>query len=174
MESVFDLAVVSTNLAYTNSIERVIGGTPGLEYWIWASIGTLFLILEIVLPGFILFWFGVSAIFVSVLTLFLLKTLEVQIIAWLVLSLVFVFTYFYQKKGKVSKNEDPVFKYIGIKGEIIQPIVGSKMGKVKLDVPINGIFDWNAISEKKDESIEVGERVEVVGIDGIKLIVRKI
>ncbi|MFN4245657.1 MAG: NfeD family protein [Brevinematia bacterium] len=160
----------------TNSVVNVIGGTPGFEYWVWASIGTLFMILEIFLPGFILFWFGVSAIFVSFLSLFLLKTLELQVIAWMVLSLVLVFSYFYYKKNKVHDNlsEDPIFKYVGVKGEVIQPIVGGKMGKVKLDTPINGIYDWNAISKNQDETIEVGERVEVIGVDGIKLIVKKL
>lgn len=167
---------VLTNIISTNREVFQVFGTPGLEYWIWAGIGTLLLVLEIFLPGFIFFWFGFSAILVSVLTLLFLKTLEVQVIAWLILSITFMFSYFYYRKRMITKkpqNQDPVFKYIGLKGEVIQPIVGSKMGRVRLDVPINGITDWNAISQNQDETIEVGERVEVIGVEGIKLIVRK-
>ncbi|MEN2997468.1 MAG: NfeD family protein [Brevinematia bacterium] len=169
---------VVTNVGVTNNsgVFQVIG-TPGLEYWIWASIGTLCFVLEIVVPGFIFFWLGLSAIFVSVLTLFLLKTLELQLLAWLVLSAVFVMGFLYYRKRMLLKkpqDRDPVFRYIGMKGEVIQPIVGGKMGKVRLDIPINGITDWNAISQNPNESIGVGERVEVVEVEGIKLIVRKV
>ncbi|MCX8028960.1 MAG: NfeD family protein [Brevinematales bacterium] len=169
---------LTTNIptSTTNILIQTIG-TPGLEYWIWASIGTLFFVLELFIPGFIFFWFGLSAIFVSVLTLFLIKTLELQIIVWLGLSITLIISYFYLKKKKYSDNkesQDPIFNYVGIKGDVIQSIVGSKIGKVRLDVPINGISDWNAISQNPDETIEVGSRVEVVGIEGIKLIVRKI
>lgn len=170
---------VITNVVTNSSLTNVIRsfGTPGLEYWIWASIGTLFFVLEIFLPGFIFFWFGLGAIFVSVLSIFLLKTLEIQVIVWLVLSVVFIFSYFYYKRKKysqTSQSEDPIFKYVGMRGEVIQAIVGSKMGKVRLDTPINGITDWNAIAQDPSDSIQVGERVEVVGIDGIKLIVKKV
>lgn len=161
----------------TNAVVNISTSFSGLEYWVWASIGTFLFVLEVFIPGFIFFWFGLSAMFVSVLSLFLIKSLELQLIVWMGLSVVFVFSFFYYKnqkyRGKVE-NEDPIFKYVGIKGEIVQPIVGMKMGRVRLDKPINGIFEWNAITQKEDGEIKVGERVEVIGIDGIKLIVRRI
>lgn len=164
----------------TNSIPPlpIVGiGTPGLEYWIWASIGTLLFILELFVPGAIFFWLGLSAMFVSVLTLLFLKTLEFQIIAWLGLSVVMIVSYFtYRKRSAYGKvqSQDPIFKYVGMKGDVIQTITQTKIGKVRLDMPINGILDWNAISEDPNVTIEVGERVEVVGIEGIKLVVRKV
>lgn len=169
-------SLITNVITNTNSLFQSIG-TPGLEYWIWASVGTLFFILELFIPGFIFFWFGLSAIFVSVLTLIFLKTLELQVLAWLILSITFIFSYFYYKKRKYSdktQSEDPIFKYVGMRGEVIQPIVGSKMGRVRLDTPINGIYEWNAISQNANETIEIGERVEVIGVEGIKLIVRKV
>ncbi|MGC8766202.1 MAG: NfeD family protein [Brevinematia bacterium] len=180
MEDKFFNIVTNITNNITNFLTNSMGttsGFSGFEYWVWASIGTFLFVLEIFIPGFIFFWFGLSAIFVSILSLFLLKSLELQLISWMVLSLVFVFSFFYYKnkkyKGKIE-SEDPIFKYVGIKGEIIQPIVGTKMGRVRLDKPINGIFEWNAISEKENEEINVGERVEVVAVDGIKLVVKKI
>lgn len=173
----FDKTNFITNfVSNTNTLLQSMG-TPGLEYWIWASVGTLFFVLELFLPGFIFFWFGLSAIFVSVLTLLFLKTLELQVLAWLVLSIALIFSYFYYKRRKYSdksQSEDPIFRYVGMRGEVIQPIVGTKMGRVRLDTPINGIYEWNAISQNLDETIEVGERVEVIGVEGIKLIVKKV
>lgn len=173
----FDKTNFITNfVSNTNTLLQSMG-TPGLEYWIWASVGTLFFVLELFLPGFIFFWFGLSAIFVSVLTLLFLKTLELQVLAWLVLSIALIFSYFYYKRRKYSDkshSEDPIFRYVGMRGEVIQPIVGTKMGRVRLDTPINGIYEWNAISQNLDETIEVGERVEVIGVEGIKLIVKKV
>lgn len=169
---------ITNQLTNTTLPLPIVGvGTPGLEYWIWASIGTLLFVLELFVPGAIFFWLGLSAMFVSVLTLLFLKTLEMQIIAWLGLSVIMIASYFaYRKKsasGKVQ-SRDPIFKYVGMKGDVIQTITQTKIGKVRLDMPINGILDWNAISEDPNITIEVGERVEVVGIDGIKLIVRKV
>ena len=168
------LAETSTNI--TNNTIIPTSPSGGLEYWVWASIGTLLFVIEILAPGFIFFWFGLGAIFVSILSLFLLKTLESQIIGWILLSAIFVATFFYwkSKNKKEIKSEDPIFKYVGTKGDVIQEIRGKKIGKVRLDNPINGIFEWNAIGENDDTVIEIGERVVVVGIDGIKLIVRKL
>jgi|GEM_PF-946945 membrane protein implicated in regulation of membrane protease activity len=150
--------------------------SSGLEYWVWASIGTVLFIVEIFAPGFVAFWFGLSAIFVSILSLFLLKTLESQVIAWILLSALLVGSFFYwkSKNKKETKSEDPIFKYVGSRGEIIQEIRGKRIGRVRLDNPINGVFEWNAIGENEDTVIEIGERVIVVGIDGIKLVVRRI
>ncbi len=171
---VLGLSESLTNIPNTNT--PIISPSGGLEYWIWASIGTLLFVIEILAPGFIFFWFGLGAIFVSILSLFLLKTLEAQVIAWLLLSALFTGSFFYwkSKNKKETKSEDPIFKYVGTKGDVIQEIRGQKIGKVRLDTPINGIFEWNAIGENDETVIEVGERVVVVGIDGIKLIVRKL
>ncbi len=162
-----------TNIVSKGILFNVNGG---FEYWVWASFGTLLLVLEIFAPGFVFFWFGVGAIFTSILVLILLKTLEVQILAWLIISFSLAFLYFQTKRKKEikEKSTDPVFRYIGYRGEVIQEIHGNKMGRVRLDLPINGILEWSAITTNPEEKIEIGSRVSVEGIDGIKLIVKKI
>ena len=56
-------------------------------------------------------------------------------------------------------------RYIGKKGEVIKKITSKERGEVKVLGTI-----WTAVSE---ETLEVGDEIEVLKIDGVKLIVKK-
>ncbi|HIP74991.1 MAG TPA: nodulation protein NfeD, partial [Thermococcus paralvinellae] len=54
---------------------------------------------------------------------------------------------------------------IGLVGEVVEPLVPEGMIKIRGEL-------WRAVS-KTGESIEIGEKVRVVGMEGLKLIVVK-
>ena len=72
----------------------------------------------------------------------------------------------FMKKFKLTKIEPTnLDRVIGKRGEVIKKISEDKVGEVK----VLGAL-WSAIS--KDE-LEVGDKVIIEKIDGVKLVVRK-
>jgi inner membrane protein len=74
-------------------MERIIAE---LGSWNWVALGLVLLALEVAVPGVFLLWLGISAIVVGTITLMLngagFWPWEVQVIVFLVLAIVLVFT----------------------------------------------------------------------------------
>jgi len=72
-----------------------------------------------------------------------------------------------QKVLKVGDTKTNVDSLIGKKGIVHMDIVPYKMGQVK----VNGQI-WSAKSEDESTTILAGSEVEVLRVDGVKLMVR--
>jgi membrane protein implicated in regulation of membrane protease activity len=140
---------------------------------IWLLAGLLMIGAEFVIPGFVIFFFGVGAIILSALT-WLIPGLRsnyiLQLIIWLVssgLSLGF-FRKFFSKifRGKVQKDtgED---EFVCKTAEVIEPINKNKPGRVSFEGTT-----WKAITF--DENINAGDIVEILKKDNLTLIVSKV
>ena len=145
-----------------------------MEPWVlWTVIGLGFLLLEFVLPGLIIFFFGLGALFVGLLCGVTDLSLNMQLLCFLVSSALFlfllrrwvssVFSGFVLTGNSESVSSD---EFVGDHGVVVEPIQASKRGKIEL----NG-SNWNAES---DESIDTGERVEVISRSSLVLRVKKI
>jgi membrane protein implicated in regulation of membrane protease activity len=141
------------------------------EAWhIWLIIAFICLIMEIFLPSFILFNFGVGA-FIGSLAAGLGASVEIQIVLFSVgtlLSFVLirpvVKRYGYKRSAHVATNVDAM---PGKKARVVEPIDNLKnLGRVALDGD-----DWRARS-LNDEIIEAGTIVEIVKIESITLFVK--
>jgi membrane protein implicated in regulation of membrane protease activity len=124
--------------------------------------------IEIFTVGFWFLWLAIAAVAVALLVQFgLLPTLEIQLLIFAIFTLLLIiFTRplimrFVKSNDKVSN----VKALIGQHGITITPIVPMQFGQVK----VNGEV-WTAIAE---EELEENIRVEVIGIDGVKLLVKK-
>jgi membrane protein implicated in regulation of membrane protease activity len=134
---------------------------------IWFLVGFVFFILEFLIPGFVLFFFAVGAWIVSLLSVFIDLTFNMQLVIFLastVLSILLLRKWLKKiifTKKYISEIED---EFIG-KTAIAETFIGpGNEGKVEF----RGI-SWNANSE---DTIQKGETVVIAGNQSIKLIVK--
>ena len=135
---------------------------------VWFGLGLLFLLLEFVLPGFILFFFGVGAWIVAILTLFIDVSLNVQLLVFLGSSLLTVLLFRNWIKTKFDLNQSAPQRleeeYVGkfaLAETTIQP---GHNGKVEFKGA-----SWDASS---NDYIEAGEQVLIIETHSILLIVK--
>ena len=144
-----------------------------LGSWLWWIIGLALLILEIILPGVFMLWFGIAAIIVGTISLAVgesaLWPWQAQLIAFAVLSLVSAIIgrkYFYSTHPDTDQphlNERGA-QMIGKISTLTDPLENGR-GRVKLGDTIWRVVgpDLPAGSQIKVVSIEAGTlRVEAV------------
>ncbi|MGI6370291.1 MAG: NfeD family protein [Ignavibacteria bacterium] len=145
-----------------------------MEALYWLIIGLVLSALEIILPGFVIIWFGISAIIVSACAYLGLTSLTFQTILFCSLSLVFtlssrkVFKKYLIRKSPGNKIQSSVEKIIGSTG-IVEETINNIESKGR--VLVNSV-SWAARSFD-NSIIEEKEEIKVIKIDGIKLIVEK-
>lgn len=133
-------------------------------YWLIA--GIMLSLLEIIVPGFVLIWFGISAIITSFVA-FLFPSFSVQLIVFLVLSTILVTTAQYISKKYFNRNQNNVGadKWLAKKGVVIEDIKPFSKGIVEVDGE-----QWNAASK---ESLKKGDIILVEKVEGTHMIVKK-
>ena len=143
--------------------------------YLWLSAGLLLMALEIVVPGFFIFWFGAGAI-LTALGVFLGMN-PVGAGTWFLFfgsSLGFLMLWHFVLKKYFGKTvtdsiRDPTLSELkGVAAEEIRP---GHIGEVELFRPYHSLKKWRAESE---DIIEPGDEVEVVEAKGVRLVVRKI
>lgn len=136
---------------------------------IWLIIAILFFILEMMGPGFLLFWVGVGALITMVVSLFV-DSLVIQIGVFTISSILLLFcTRPFVKK--FTKNDTTITNANSIIGK--KAIVTKEINSLKGtgQIKINGEA-WSAKSSNED-IIEEGAKVTVLNINGVKAIVEK-
>ncbi|MDH7554597.1 MAG: NfeD family protein [Spirochaetota bacterium] len=141
----------------------------------WLAIGIVLMAVEIIMPGFIIFWFGIGAVITAALVY--IGLLESEISQWFCFFissgafLVFWFGYL-KDRVKVKTADDALdVTLAGKKGKCIKDIIPPQIGEVELFEPFHGVTVWKAQSK---ELIRKDEQIVVEGADGIKLIVKKL
>ena len=137
---------------------------------LWFILGVAFFIIEMVMPGFVLMFFGIGAWITAILTWAgILNSFPLQIVVFILSSVITLFllrtklsNYF---KGKASGNEDSLTSVIGQKAVVKKEI---KPGEVSGRVEFNGTR-WNA---EADEQIPEGTVVEITERKNLILRVR--
>ncbi len=140
---------------------------------VWFLIGTVLIILEFMVPGVILVFFGVSAWVVAALLAVVDVGLAWQICVWIVLSLVLIFTL----RGWLSAQ----FRgFTGQKDDLKKMPSEAAGQRVRVTEDINphsltGHVRWKGADWKAeaDEPIAEGTMVEIVDQQNLVLKVRK-
>lgn len=136
------------------------------EYWHWWSLSIIFLILEIMAPGFILVWFGVAAFVVGALLLLAPISLEIQLLIWALMSVGSILAWrAWRKKNPPSdKDQNSLNKrgydFVGRRFTLDSDIVNG-FGKIKVDDST-----WKV---ELDEDLKAGDKIVVTDIDGTVL-----
>jgi membrane protein implicated in regulation of membrane protease activity len=135
----------------------------------WVIIAVTCGIVEVLTLGFWFIWLSISAFLIAIcVKIGLISALNNQLLLFACFTLLLlVFTRpivmkFVKHKDHVSN----VQALIGQHGQVIKTITKLEFGQVKLNGEI-----WTAASE---EEIDVQTKVSVIGIDGVKLIVKKL
>ena len=134
----------------------------------WLIVAGICLVIEIATVGFLVFWFGIGALF-AMITSFFTDNLIIQTVVFILSSTVLLFftrpfVNKFSPKEKVKTNALSIIGKKGIVTQTINPITGE--GQVKIGSEV-----WSAKSSE-DVKIEKGLEVEVLDIDGVKAIVR--
>jgi len=142
-----------------------------LAWHIWMIIGILFVIIEIFDPAFFFISLGVGAIVTGLVAMLPIveRSIPLQILIFAICS--FIAFLFMRKLGKKvlahPAGETNVFALKGKSGHITQAIEKDGRGYVKV-----GGEEWVAISQD-GQSIDKDAKVEIIEIDGNKLIVKQ-
>lgn len=134
----------------------------------WLIVAGLFFVGEIFTLGFLIFWFGIGALFAMIVSFFTTNII-IQTTVFLITSTIFILATkpLVKKFVDVKNTNTNVFSIIGKKALVIQdidPIHSS--GQIKLNGEV-----WSAETEN-DEIIKEGSEVEVLKINGVKAIVK--
>lgn len=133
---------------------------------IWFALTFVFLIIEAITINLVTIWFAFGSV-CAYITSYFTDNLIIQLIVFVLTSTISLiltkpFLKKYMKKKQVKTNFDRIIGQIGV---VTKDIKKHENGRVKIDGK-----DWMA---KSDEEIEKGMEVEILKIEGAKIIVRK-
>ena len=142
--------------------------------WHWLVLGMVLVAVEIFLPSFTIFWFGLGAfVLAGILWLFPRTGLSLQLFIWAVASCGFTFVWFkYLKNLMPDRTKAGVSREaaLGESGQVIKVPQADIRGRVRFATPLLGSDEWPFIC---DQQTQVGDRVFVKEISGNTLIVEK-
>jgi len=140
-------------------------------YVTWFCVAIILFILELILPGLIVFFFGLGALVVAVISLFIDISLNFQLAIFAVATVTSFLTLRNRLKkifrGQISgggRQTENLKEFIGQQAVVRVAISQVTGGRVE----INGC-EWKAISS---QDIEEGQEVEIIGRDNITLKVK--
>lgn len=138
---------------------------------IWLSLFVIMLIIEASGPALVSIWFSLGALVALIVSFIPEVAWWIEVIVFVVISLATLLALRpilrrYIKRNKYNTNID---SFTGKRGYVIEDITLLKPGAVKI-----GDVSWTAIPVNKDETILENEIIEVVAINGNKLIVKKV
>jgi membrane protein implicated in regulation of membrane protease activity len=138
---------------------------------IWILIGLVLLIMEFMLPGLIIAFFGVGAIVVAIVCLITDISVEAQLIIFIVSSVLSLLClrswlkgiFIGHVKGRQDITED-IEEFVGERAVVVEKITPKARGKVEL----HGT-NWTA---EADVEIAEGAAVEVIAKNSLTLRVK--
>lgn len=135
-------------------------------WWHWALVGFGFILAELLLPAFVLVWFGLGGFLVMLAVLLGPGlSLAMQLLIWTLSSLAMMGLWFKVfKRGAhkvlIGRSSASLVGEIGLIAETVAPF---KQGKVRFQKPMVGSDVWSCTAE---EEIAAGTRVRVASVDG--------
>ncbi len=134
-------------------------------YIIWFIAALILIILEPILPGLVIIWFGFGALFAGLFAL-LGANFYVQLLVFAIVSLLSL-AFIRKTVEKEDKNPKGVgaLRLVGKEARVIKHIPAGDYGIVKIDGE-----EWRAFCETECKE---GELVKVFKVEGTHLIVEK-
>ncbi|CAA6804663.1 MAG: Unknown protein [uncultured Thiotrichaceae bacterium] len=136
-----------------------------IPFWYWLMVGCLFLVLEILVPGAVIMWFGFAALITGALYWAIPDMpLAAQIMTFAVASAASILGWrFYRSKVPEPESPDPTLNhrleaFVGKESVLTKAIEHGK-GRIQM-----GDGTWVVLGEDQPK----GTRVRIVGLDGIQ------
>lgn len=140
---------------------------------IWTIVGLVLLMMEFIVPGLIIFFFGVGALVVAGICFFADISINVQLLIFIASSIALLVTLRRWLKGVFkgysSDKKDmahDIEEFIGQTAIVIEEIVPGKTGKVE--------FRGTNWSAQSDAALEKGTSVEIFGRSGLTFKVKSL
>ena len=136
----------------------------------WLIVSGICFVIEMITTGFLIFWVAIGALF-AMITSFFTDNLIIQVAVFVISSsLLILFTKPFVKKFLNDKDTVATNAYsiIGKSGLVTQEI-NSTLGTGQVKI---GTETWSAKCTG-NEIIEKGTNVEIISIDGVKVVVSK-
>ena len=129
--------------------------------WAWAILGLILLVAELLLPGIYLFWFGLAAIAVALLTIVNDIPWQMQVVVFCAIAVVFVFLSRRFMNTAGQESDDPLLnkraeRLVGREFVLEKPVENG-YGTVKIDDTV-----WRIAAE----DVPAGTRIRITAADG--------
>ena len=133
----------------------------------WIICAVIFAVIEGFVSGLVTIWFTIGAGAAAAVATGL--PIPIQVVVFFVVSVVLlIFTRpILVKKLKVGREKNYTEQLEGRPGLVVEAIEPFSSGQVK----VKGIV-WTAIGETDDFAAPAGSRVEIIKVEGVKLIVK--
>ena len=137
-------------------------------WYIWLILAGVFLIIEIMTVGFLIFWLSIGSLFAMIISFFT-ENIIVQTAVFVISSTILIFATkpfvkkFTKNNSSIKTNVYSIIEKTGIVTQEINSIQAT--GQIK----VNGEI-WSAIGEN-GTNIPEGTEVKVLDIKGVKAIV---
>ena len=134
-------------------------------WWYWIVLGIILVLMELVIPSFTIFWFGLGALVTGLLLVILPEiSLKWQLLVFSISSVGFTFFWFrlFVPRKKIKAllvDEQTAIGQTGIAAT--RAMVPGEKGRVVFSVPVLDDESWMYLA---DEPIETGNRVRVTAI----------
>lgn len=138
--------------------------------WLWLYAGALLMLLEIMAPGFVIFFFGLAAATVG-LTLFAFDfSATAQMALFTAFSIVYIVGLRRFMKalfmGETAESRAILSEYVGRHGKVVEAIRPEVPGRILL-----GDAEWTAVAR---EDLAPGTEVRVVAQKNLTLTVERV
>ena len=138
-------------------------------WYIWLILAGIFLIVEAMTVGFLIFWLSIGSLF-AMITSFFTDNIFIQTAVFVISSTILIFATkpfvkkFTQSKSPIKTN---VYSIIGKTGIVTQEINSiHSTGQIKVDGEV-----WSAIGENDSSIIPKDSEVKILEVKGVKAIV---
>jgi membrane protein implicated in regulation of membrane protease activity len=135
---------------------------------LWIAVAVVFAVVEAFTMGLYTIWFTLGAVAAGIVSIAGGSVL-IQVIVFLTVSILLL--YFTrplaEKKLKIGREKTNVEALPGRMALVVKDITPYNAGQVKAAGQI-----WTATSEIADANFKEGSTVEIVGVEGVKLIVK--
>jgi membrane protein implicated in regulation of membrane protease activity len=141
----------------------------GIEFWYWWIAAVVFVVIEILAPGFVFIWLGIAAAVVGALLLAVPAiSWELQFLIFAVLSVAAVVVSRIYLRRNPTESDHPNLnrrgeQYVTRVFTLEEAIVNGQ-GKIQVD---------DSTWKIEGEDLPAGAKVRVVGVDGTRLKVEK-
>ena len=138
---------------------------------IWLVLFVAMLIIEAIGPALVSIWFALGAVIALILSFIPEVAWWIEVIVFVVISIATLLALRPISKRYIKRNNynTNIDSFTGKRGYVIEDITYLRPGAVKI-----GDVSWTAIPVNKDEKIVENEIIEVVAVNGNKLIVKKV
>ena len=138
---------------------------------IWLALFVVMIIIEASGPALVSIWFSVGALLALIVSFIPGVAWWIEVIVFLVISSACLLALRpickrYFKRNTLNTNVD---SFVGKRGYVIEDIEDLKPGAVKI-----GDVSWTAVPADSKQKILENEVIEVVAVNGNKLVVKKV